>query len=360
CSALLFFFALSPLPVTGQSNSAAGKPVVIFADHHDVSPPLRTIPQFIPAKNERLREFNEEQEEENQRSGASASRRAMVEDTATQSTAGSSAVTIIPNKNFDGIGSGIAGFTVGGAPPDTNGAVGATQYVQAVNSAFAVFDKNTGALLLGPEDFRTLYTGFGGLCETQGGSDPVVLYDKLAGRWILSILVSSNAQNFECFAVSTSADATGSYNRYAIPFGGNLNDFPKLGVWPDAYYFSGNEFDQVHNGGLVDRNFCAINRDAALNGGALQIICFKVAVSQTSGAVLPADMDGTTPPPLGEPDFFLVLGRDFASLRMFKFHVDFATPANSALLGPVDIPVAAFNRLCPGTNCIPQPNTTQL
>ena len=358
---MFLLLTLSSLPVVAQGGPASGKPVVFFADHHDVSPPLRTIPKFTPAKPEPFREFNEEQEEENQRSGLAGRQASMLEDTVVQGTAAaSSSVTIIPNKNFNGIGSGIAGFSVSGAPPDTNGAVGATQYIQAVNSAFAVFNKNTGALLLGPEDFRTLYTGFGGLCETQGGSDPVVLYDKLAGRWILSILVSSNAQNFECFAVSTSADATGSYNRYAIPFGGNLNDFPKLGVWPDAYYFSGNEFDQVNNGGLVDRNFCAINRDAALNGGALQIICFKVAVSQTSGAVLPADMDGTTPPPPGEPGFFIVLGRDFTSLRMFKFHVDFATPANSVLLGPVDIAVAAFNRLCPGSSCIPQPNTTQL
>ncbi|HLQ52571.1 MAG TPA: choice-of-anchor D domain-containing protein, partial [Terriglobales bacterium] len=359
-SLLFAVFVLSALPVLAQGGAAIdGKPVVILDDHHDVSPALRTIPKFKPARPEPLREFNEEQERENNERLAAGIRAATIQDPVVQSMAASS-VAIIPNKNFDGIGNGIVGFSTGGAPPDTNGAIGATQYVQSVNASFAVFNKNTGALLLGPEDFRTLYTGFGGLCETNGGSDPVVLYDKLANRWILSILVSSNAQNFECFAVSTSADATGSYNRYAIPFGGNLNDFPKLGVWPDAYYFSGNEFDQVNNAGLVDRNFCAINRDAALIGEALQTICFKVAVSQTSGAVLPADMDGSTPPAPGEPDFFIGLGRDFASLLMFKFHVDFATPSNSTLTGPASIPVAPFNRLCPGGSCVPQPNTTQL
>jgi hypothetical protein len=92
------------------------------------------------------------------------------------------------------------------------------------------------------------------------------------------------------------------------------------------------------------------------------MICFKIATSQTSGSVLPADMDGATPPPPGEPNFFigLGLGPAFATLRMFKFHVDFTTPANSQLSAPIDIPVAAFTRLCPGGNCVPQSGTTQL
>jgi hypothetical protein len=362
-SRLLFFLLLASLPLLGQGAPTITRgPVVISDDHHDVSPPLRTIRKFKPSKPERLREFNEEQDEENQRHPAAATAAAIAEDPVVQSApAISPLVAVTTTRNFDGIGNGIAGFSVGGAPPDTNGAVGLTQFVQAVNSSFAVFDKNTGALELGPEDFRTLYTGFGGLCETNGGSDPVVLYDKLSNRWILSILVSSNAVNFECFAVSTSADATGSYNRYAIPFGQFLNDFPKLGVWPDAYYFSGNEFDQI-NGGLADRNFCAIDRPSSQSGAPLQMICFKIATSQTSGSVLPADMDGATPPPLGEPNFFigLGLGPGFATLRMFKFHVDFTTPANSQLSAPIDIPVAAFTRLCPGNHCIPQPGTTQL
>jgi hypothetical protein len=35
------------------------------------------------------------------------------------------------------------------APPDTNGAVGATQFVQWVNESFAVFDKATGTIAAG-------------------------------------------------------------------------------------------------------------------------------------------------------------------------------------------------------------------
>ena len=45
-------------------------------------------------------------------------------------------------------------------------------------------------------------------------------------------------------AVSTTSDATGSYNRYAFSYGTtNFNDYPKLGVWPDGYYMSYNIFN---------------------------------------------------------------------------------------------------------------------
>jgi hypothetical protein len=78
-------------------------------------------------------------------------------------------------------------------PPDTNGAVGATQFVQMVNVTIAVYDKSSGALQLGPAAIHTLWAGFGGLCEFGGGAptfadggDPVVLYDHLAGRWLVT------------------------------------------------------------------------------------------------------------------------------------------------------------------------------
>ncbi|HEX6737123.1 MAG TPA: choice-of-anchor D domain-containing protein, partial [Vicinamibacteria bacterium] len=345
----------------------APKPTVIQVRQHDVSPNLRDIPPFRPAEPEPLRQFHEEVEQEEERVREelieAEERRGLVRDRARQ-TAPGAPLALTPGLNFDGIGSGIHGFTVSGAPPDTNGAVGASQYVQSVNSALAVYDKHDGALLLGPMDFRTLYAGFGGLCETNGGSDPVVLYDKLAERWVVSILVSGNVggtpTNFECFAVSTTSDATGSYNRYAIPFDTKLNDFPKLGVWPDAYYFAANPFDQGAGGRLLGRNLCAIDREAALAGAPLQLVCFLVPLAQTSGAVLPTDIDGPTPPPPGTPNFFFVLGRDFASLRLFRFHVDFETPGDSTLSAPIDIPVSPFNRLCPGGACVPQAGSPQL
>jgi hypothetical protein len=87
--------------------------------------------------------------------------------------------------NFEGIGDGRYGFTVEYAPPDTNGAVGATQYVQWVNTYFAVFDKRSGGRIAGPTAGNALWSGFGGGCESNNDGDPIVLYDKLANRWVM-------------------------------------------------------------------------------------------------------------------------------------------------------------------------------
>jgi hypothetical protein len=138
-------------------------------------------------------------------------------------------VGTINKLNFEGVGAN------GYAPPDTNGSIGLTQFVQITNVEFAVYDKNSGATLLGPALINSLWTGFGGDCETAGnGGDPVAVFDKLAQRWVISQLAGN--YNSWCMAVSQTSDATGSYYRYAFSSGGNLDDYPKVGVWPDAYY----------------------------------------------------------------------------------------------------------------------------
>ena len=49
----------------------------------------------------------------------------------------------------------------------------------------------------------------------------------------------------ECVAVSTTADATGTYNRYGFHLGSNFFDYPHLSVWPDGYYMSMNVFNSA-------------------------------------------------------------------------------------------------------------------
>src|SRR6478672_10899511 len=100
--------------------------------------------------------------------------------------------------NFNGIQ--YPGVACNCAPPDTVGEVGATQYVQMVNEGFQVFDKNTGASLLGPSGISTIWQGLGGVCETAGSGDPVVLYDQIAGRWIISQFAGSSVPTDECVA----------------------------------------------------------------------------------------------------------------------------------------------------------------
>jgi hypothetical protein len=247
-------------------------------------------------------------------------------------------------------------------PPDTNGAVGANQFVQIVNVTIAVYDKSSGALLLGPAAIHTLWSGFGGLCEFGGGTptfadggDPVVLYDHLAGRWLVTQLQYNTTftQTAQCVAVSTTSDATGSYNRYEYDFGANFPDYPKFSVWPDAYYntinvFPGNKF--------AGAQACAFDRDAMLAGAPASAVCFQQP--STVSSLLPADLDGRTLPPAGSPNYLVGLA-DSTHLNFFRFHVDFSNPGNSSMTGPTLIPVAPYTEICARattTSCIPEPN----
>ncbi|PYX19252.1 MAG: hypothetical protein DMG82_26010 [Acidobacteria bacterium] len=249
----------------------------------------------------------------------------------------------------------IFGFAF--VPPDTNGAPGETQFVQIVNVTIAIYDKRTGEQTMGPAAIHTLWTGFGGPCEFQSpdGGDPVVLYDHLANRWLISQLQfnSTFTQNEECVAVSTSSDATGSYNRYEFDFGANFPDYPKYGIWPDAYYNTVNVFPGK---GFAGAEACAFDRKAMLAGLAANAICFQQPSSVSS--LLPADIDGRALPPANSPNYLLGLA-DSTHLNLFKFHVDFANPGNSTFSGPSLISVAPFSEICARANtvaCIAEPN----
>src|SRR5262249_27029703 len=100
---------------------------------------------------------------------------------------------------------------------------------------------------------------------------------------------------------------------------------------------------------------CAYDGAAMRAGAAATQVCFHL--SSSFGGLLPSDLDGSTLPPSGSPNFFLNFGSN--SLNLWKFHVDFGTPANSTLTGPTNIAVAAFAAACNGGACIPQPGTSQ-
>ena len=277
-----------------------------------------------------------------------------VPDAAVQSTVSTAAPAA--SSSFEGIGQGFAGFTVQYAPPDTNGAVGPNNFVQTVNVSFAVFTR-TGSLLYGPAKINTLFTGFGGLCETDNDGDPSVVYDQLADRWLITQFAISGANGssvpyLECIAISTSGDPTGTYYRYSFPRS-YFPDYPKLGLWPDAYYMSTNDFSGNSFAGATT---WAFDRAKMLAGAAATAQLFHLSLLY--GGLLPSTLDGKTLPPAGAPNYFLALN-DSSSLALWKFHVDFANSANSTLTGPITIPVAGYTELCNGGTCVPQAGTTQ-
>lgn len=347
---------------SGSANISRGIQTVRSEVHHDVSLPLRDL---ILAKQHESRplQTSEMDEAEPVRSiplpqGLKPENEP---DTALQTTSFTAPSQFAPTTGFafEGLGNSSLGFAVHAAPPDTNGAVGLTQYVQILNTSFAVFDKSNGAIIGGPAPVNALFTGFGGVCETTNQGDPVAAYDKLANRWVLTQFAFDVDMNgnpiapfLQCIAVSTTADAMASYNRYSFTYS-NFDDYPKMGVWPDAYYFTFNMFGVSS---FVGADVCAYDRNAMLNGQAAQQVCFQQGSSVFS--LLPSDADGTTPPPIGSPNYMVSFGTN--NLQLFKFHVDFANTANSTFTGPTTISVSPFSPLCGGgRNCVPQPNTAQ-
>ena len=340
----IFFCALSAFAQNGQPRIQ-----VIPEVKHDTSPPLRSLESSLTSQ------------------PISTPRRVMPlllphpvtteaavqTDTALQKV-DLSLVSATPGLNFEGLGDGQLGFVVNAAPPDTNGTVGATQYVQWVNSSFAVFDKATGAKLMGPTLGNAFWAGFGGGCQNNNDGDPIMQYDKMANRWVASQFSVSTTPFLQCIAVSTTSDATGTYRRYAFALP-SFNDYPKLGIWPDGYYFSFNMFDATGRS-FFGAAACAANRTAMLAGNAASMICFQQDPRVAS--LLPSDMDGTIKPASGEPAFFMNFGAN--ALNLWKFHVDFTTPANSTFIGPTTLAVASFTPLCNGAdNCVTQPGTAQ-
>ncbi|HEY6232609.1 MAG TPA: hypothetical protein VIW64_15200 [Pyrinomonadaceae bacterium] len=260
-----------------------------------------------------------------------------------------------PILNFNGIG--FPGVSCNCAPPDTNGEVGATQYVQMVNEGYQVFNKTTGASVLGPSGITTLWSGFGGVCQNNGSGDPVVMYDQIANRWVITQFAGVSVPTDECIAVSTTSDATGSYNRYAFHLGSNFFDYPHLGVWPDAYYMSMNVFNSAGTAFLGPQPF-AFDRAKMLAGLPATFITTGPTGGASEDSYLPADFDGSILPPAGAPATFVEFPGTGA-YRLFHFHVDFTTPANSSFTLFSSPAAAGFSSLCATTrSCVPQLGTT--
>lgn len=212
-------------------------------------------------------------------------------------------------------------------PPDTNGVIGETQYVQTVNTSFVVFDKkDLMKVVYGPALLNTIWKGFGGQCEKNNDGDPIVQYDKIAKRWVISQFRVQGEGFSQCIAVSSTSDATGAYHRYEFSEP-SMNDYPKMGVWPDGYYFTYNMF-----GNPEGARICAYERDKMLAGQKAREIA--VQLKSNFFSLLPSDFDGVPDtdhlPPDGSPCFFLSLGTAADSLDLWKFKVNWTNPTASS------------------------------
>ncbi len=180
-----------------------------------------------------------------------------------------------------------------------------------------------------------------------------MLYDRLANRWLISQFAGASVPTDECIAISTTSDATGTYNRYGFNLGTNFFDYPHLGVWPDAYYMADNVFNSAGTARLGPQAF-AFNRSAMLTGAPATFVTPGITGGGAEPYFLPSDLDGATLPPAGAPNSF-VSWPGSGSYKIWHFDVDFVTPANSTFTLFSTLAAAGFSQICPGTrNCVPE------
>jgi hypothetical protein len=287
------------------------------------------------------------------------------------------AATVGPTlANFEGLSNqdnfNLFGFRVN--PPDPVGDVGPNHYVEMVNLAFAVYSK-TGTMLLGPVDTGTLWADFAVPDCTDPSGDPIVLYDQLADRWILSQFTTRGLDDptlpfYNCVAVSTTGDPTGSYYRYAFTTGTFFPDYPKYGVWTDSYVITTREFGPTVEYGI---GVYGLEKNKMLNGlPARSVRLFLdsalVPLELMGDGLLPADIDGkqkpktdTAIPIVGTQDDNYPYGATFDALNVWDLRVKWRSTPVASLELSTQLPVAAFdsNFPCgPSRGCLPQPTIT--
>ncbi len=246
----------------------------------------------------------------------------------------------------------------GGWPPDTHGDVGPNHYIQAVNTSIGIFDKATGTRLAA-FTFNNFFIAAGGsgVCTTYNYGDPIVVYDQISGRWIITDFAFAGVSTppyYECIAVSKSADpVSGGWWLYTLTADtASLNDYPKLGIWNDGIYMSANMFKRgrTYSGAKV----WALNRDDMISGAPLRSVAFKLGTSYFS--LLPANLKGAAAP-AGTPEYFMSDYGSNTSMKLWKFTVNWTTPTSSTFTGPQSFAVASFTR--PASKSVPQKGSSE-
>lgn len=236
-------------------------------------------------------------------------------------------------------------------PPDPTGAAGPNHYVHAFNLRVKIFDKE-GNLEVGPVPLGS-FLGSG-----NNDGDPIVLYDQLADRWLVSqFRVSDNAV---IIGISTTPDPTDTYYVYEYTFS-TFPDYPHYTVWPDGYYLTANK------PGLASYVF---ERDVMLVGGeSPQLRGFILPGLVTNPITIeswePAHLLGTKYDD-DLPGYFVYLqddswaGIDEDHIKIWSIDLDWSG-GPSSVSEPQIIPVAPFDSSFQpfGSGDIEQPGTGQ-
>jgi hypothetical protein len=368
---LLVAFATAAAIQAGPTAEVQG-PKVSKAKAFDISKPLRELAKGArPAKSLPNQRGDDPVVAVSSPSELSMRSSAGAAETGSATTAALAALN--PLTAFEGLSNqdnfNTFGFRVN--PPDPVGDVGPNHYVEMVNLVFAVYSK-TGTLLLGPVDTGTLWAGFPVTDCTDPSGDPIVVYDQVADRWILSQFTTAGPEFFNCVAISQTPDPTGAYFRYAFSTGLNFPDYPKYGIWKDTYVITTREFGPTIEYGIgvyaIDRNKMIVGDPTA------QVVSFFLdgndpdILPLVGDGLLPADIDGKTKPKqdakipiVGTQDDGFPYGATFDALNIWELEVHWNSKADpeATLELATQLPVAAFDSVFPcaptSRDCLPQP-----
>ncbi len=323
--------------VTRPGPAAFGPPVelhMLRAGSTDMD--LRSLPQTPPEKFERP-ELEEPDIDHVELHGGPTIETPVV-------PPGPSAPAPAPIASFDGLDFATWGA---GHPPDTNGDVGPTYYIQTVNTSIGIYLKTGGPVAAFTFNTFMSQGAFGNLCDTNNFGDPVVLYDSFEDRWFISDFAFTTsggnvvAPEFQCLAVSKTSDpVSGGWNFYSISVAGGLGDYPKFGIWPDGIYMSANIFSFGAGSSFKNPRVWAFNKAQMYAGSpVVQVVTFNAPSADFTVLPSNARLQTGTPPP-GTPNYYVSTEEFLNALTVYKLHVDWDKISTSTFTGP-DTPLAA-------------------
>jgi hypothetical protein len=349
----------------GSSSVAVAKPKPTFSSAvaFDVSKPLSVLAREAPAPSAPVDEDEED---------PAPADNGFTGDTASVQTTVPVNPLIPANTSFEGLANTDNPDGILVNPPDPVGDVGPNNYVEMVNLVFGVYDKQ-GNRLLGPTPLGALWQDFA-VADCAGLSgDPVVLFDQITGRWILSQFTAAGPTYYNCVAVSTTGDPTGTYYRYAFSSGVNFPDYPKYGVWTDSYVLTTREFGPTIEYGI---GVYALEKNKMVNGDPkARAVSFFIDGNDPSllplvgDGLLPADIDGkqkpapeTAIPIVGTQDDGAEYGATSDALNVWDLLIKWRSTPTASLTFNAQLPVAAFDSIFPcaptSRDCLPQPGVT--
>ncbi len=327
---------------------------VATGTYYGLSKPLRDIPPMTKAEFQQLvkkgkkNELNEGLGRREYPFAATALPKGP--DPAWQNFMGSTKSSKAPIVSFGGQGSPYY-------PPDCNGTVGHSHFMQLINCVYAIYDKS-GTLLAGPTNLNLIFGSVPGANRNDG--DPVILYDDQADRYVVTeFSIPNSGTNYIMFAVSATNDPLGSWHQYSFPVDA-MPDYPKFSVWRDGYYMGDNNSS--------GNDIYVYERNQMLNGGTAQVVAFNNAWRPTSVdgfmCVPPIDNDGPAAP-AGAPGMYIAfnddaLGGGTDQLWLYELSVNWTTPASSTFVRTQQLDVQPFSSSFGNNwNNIDQKGTTQ-